>query len=351
MLNRSYVLHTIIVVFAIYSYYGMANADPTCDIVLRSGAFNTSDYAQSSALWLKKRDDICKAEYNSEAEAISAANQIGASIGYGPARLGASVARKTSNNKWSIADSKYCTESTNEIDSTTSTRIKQQITDVALKTWKECIEITQTNKLFVTYKPKNDGTGITGRIERYVRSGGFGSVTGIISSDPSVTVECQIGTSLIKAGTSQNIRIDRSPISISCKKDQYASIRIALTTDQGDQEWIDLLSVNEQNVKTFEDVNETINALRRQIYDLNLNIVAVENRVSKLQINIADSDCIELEPKDVDKNYSDPPVNQRKDLWSWSCPNNKIVVRLREWHLDTAKYIDRVKCCQLSISK
>jgi hypothetical protein len=125
----------------------------------------------------------------------------------------------------------------------------------------------------VTYSPKPDGTGMTGTILRSVRVGGFGNITGIISSDPDVALKCQIGITPVEVGKRQDIRIDRSSIGISCRKDPEASVRVALTTDQGDQDWISLPSVTEQKQTNIDAISDAVNQLRRQLSDLSAQFV------------------------------------------------------------------------------
>jgi len=248
-----------------------AIADDVCDIALTSGAFNTSDYAQSSRLLLKKKDDVCKTDYNTQSEAESAGKQSGGSIGYGGLSLGLSDAKQTSGEKWSIADSEFCRASAEELDSFTSTIVKQQVADVALRAWSECID--KTNKLYVKYSLSPDGTGMTGTIYRSVSlDSGFGNITGVMSSDPKVDVNCHIGTKPIEVNKARSIRIDKGKIGISCNKSADVSVRIALNTDVGDQEWISIPSRAEQKQSTIEAANDAINQLRKQIASLNEQI-------------------------------------------------------------------------------
>src|SRR5262245_1368958 len=93
-----------------------ATGQNVCDAVLSSGAFNTSDYDQTSRILLIKRNDVCRSEYNSAAEARSAAESAGGSIGWGPFSLGATDARQTQSGKWTVADSKFCQATAEDLD-------------------------------------------------------------------------------------------------------------------------------------------------------------------------------------------------------------------------------------------
>jgi hypothetical protein len=95
--HLKYCASAILIFLTTSSFYTISHATSDCDIALTSKAFNTNDYAQSSRLVLKKRDDVCKSEYNSQAEAESTARQSGGSIGYGGFSLGLSDAKQTSS--------------------------------------------------------------------------------------------------------------------------------------------------------------------------------------------------------------------------------------------------------------
>lgn len=256
-----------ILVFVITCYANIATADQLCDTVLKSGAFNTSDYAQTSSFLLRKRDDVCKSDYNSVAEATSAAQQGGASIGYGPFSFGAAEAKQTSSGRYSIADSRFCRASAEDIDSFTSTRAKSQVTDIAVNNWLECVKNTQTNKLFIRYSENTDGTGITGTIIRTIGDdgGAMGRITGISSSDPAQDIACRIGTKNVIVNKEYDLQIEKGKTAFSCKKQANKSLKIALITSQGDPEWILMPSAAEQKQRTIDAVNDAVNALRRQL--------------------------------------------------------------------------------------
>jgi len=265
---KKWVLASIIIFAASLN---VSRASSVCDIALKSGAFNTSDYASNTNFILKMKDNVCNSEYNSKSEAISSARKSGGNIGYGGFSLGASDAKKKSSGKWSVANSKFCKASAQELDSVTSVRAKKQIADMALEAWGACIDNVETNKLFVTYTPNTEGTGMTGTIIRSISvgGGGFGNITGLISSDPDVDLSCQIGTLSVEIGKPLDIRIDKSSIGISCKKSKDDNVKIALTTDQGDQSWINLPSHVKQKQSSLDAANDAINQLRKQISSLN----------------------------------------------------------------------------------
>jgi hypothetical protein len=122
-------LFTFVIVI-ITSTCWSAYADSVCDLALKSGAFNTSDYAETSKILQKKKDDVCDSEYTSLAEATSAAKQSGGEIGYEAFSFKASDATKTGSGKYSIKDSRFCMAKAEQIDSFTSVRAKKIVADL-----------------------------------------------------------------------------------------------------------------------------------------------------------------------------------------------------------------------------
>ena len=262
-----------------------AAADPICEVALKSGAFNTEDFAQSTAVFLRKRDDVCQKDYSSQAEATTAARSSGGSFGYGGYSLGLSDAKQTSNGRYSIKDSKYCRASTEEVDSIASISMKRQMADIALREWGKCIEITQANKLYVQYTPIPDGTGVTGTVIRKVGSGAFGEITGIASSDTEQTskpITCRIGTQLVETGKPITIKFEKTKTNFSCTKEPARNVSISLTTNQDDQEWILLPSAEQQKQAALNSLNDSINALKGKIIASEEKVALVENRLASI---------------------------------------------------------------------
>lgn len=274
----NYILKPLITiaVLAITSGYGIAIAESVCDIALASRAFNISDIEQSSEILSKKRDDLCKTEYFSQENAISSGNNSGLDFSGGGYTLGITDTRQSANRTWSIADSKFCKASAEELNSSTRVHSRKQITDRALQEWGDCIKAT-ANRLFVKYSLNSDGSGITGQLYRGVSAnggGGFGTITGIANSDPATILKCQIGLNSAVAGDHMNVAIIKSPTNFSCNKNAAKNIKMSLITSEGDQIWIDLPSeatlnkrVNQQDVLLGK--NETIEKLNKEIVTLN----------------------------------------------------------------------------------
>ena len=263
-----------------------ANADSVCDLALKSGAFNTTDYSKTSRVMLKKRDDACKAEYSSQAEAASSGQQSGGSIGYGAFSLSASDAKQSSSGKYSIADSKFCKASAEELDSFTSVSAKQQIADIALTEWNKCISSVETSRLYVRYSVNPDGSGMTGTIVRRITGGGnFGKITGIAVANPktSASLNCKIGQKSVGIDQAVDIPFEKTETVLACNKDPAASVSVSLVTSQGDQEWIPLPSATEIKRASLEGTDEAISALRRQVTTLASTVARLSQENGELR--------------------------------------------------------------------
>jgi hypothetical protein len=263
-----------------------ANADSVCDLALKSGAFNTTDYSKTSRVMLKKRDDACKAEYSSQAEAASSGQQSGGSLGYGAFSLSASDAKQSSSGKYSIADSKFCKASAEELDSFTSVSAKQQIADIALTEWNKCISSVETSKLYVVYSVNPDGSGMTGTIVRRIAGKeGFGTITGIAVANPkaSASLNCKIGQKSVGIDQAVDIPFEKGDTVLACSKDPAISISISLVTSQGDQEWIPLPSASDIKRASLEGTDEAVSALRRQVSTLASTVARLSQENGELR--------------------------------------------------------------------
>lgn len=262
----------ILASFLIFSLSGAAYAKNLCDLALTSGAFNTSDYASTSKLFLAQRDDVCSKEYDSKSEANSAARSAGGNLGYGGFTLGGSSAKQSTSGKWSVSSSEFCSASASELDSFTSERAKKQVADSALSAWTSCIKNTATNRLYVSYSLLPNGQGMTGTIHRSVSGDGtgFGNIKGIsssVSNDDAAgkNIQCRIGTEAVAVNQSINIRIDRTQISMSCAKDADANVSVSLITDAGDRDWIRLPSQKEVKQTSTNELRDALVQLRGEL--------------------------------------------------------------------------------------
>lgn len=262
-----------------------------CDVALQSNALNTSDYAKTSSILLSKHDDVCRAEYNSQKEAVNAARSSGASIGYGAYSFGASDAKQIATGTWSISDSSFCKATAEELDSFTSIRVKQQVADIALAAWSECINNVESNKLFATYSANKDGSGITGTLYRSVSRGGVGVITGIIVTGTSDStpgknkeiVHCMIGTTPVSPNTALVINIDRTNIAFQCsKKSKNDVVKVAISTSQGDTPWMQLPSDMEMRNTDIEEANTAIEGLRGRFSKLEEKVIDLDSKLNKL---------------------------------------------------------------------
>ncbi|EXI78949.1 MAG: hypothetical protein AW10_02591 [Candidatus Accumulibacter appositus] len=262
-----------------------------CDIALQSRAFNTNDYASTSSIVLNKRDDACQSKYDSRKEAIDSARSSGATIGYGGFSFGASDARKESSGKWSISDSRFCNASAKELDSFTSVRVRQQVADIALSAWSECIGSVESNQLYATFSPNANGSGITGTLYRSVSRGGVGTITGIVvagapgsssGADGSI-VNCMIGTTVVTPNMTQAITIDRTDIAFQCTKtSDHHILKVAISTTQGDTPWMSLPAPVQIENKKIEETNSALFTLRGRIDELEGKVASLDNNMTAI---------------------------------------------------------------------
>jgi len=275
-----------------------AHGDPVCDVALKSGAFNTTDFAQTTSIVLKARDEVCKSEYNSASEAVSAAQQSGGSVGAGGWSIGLSDARSSGSGKYSVKDSRYCAAKAEDLDSFTSVRARQQIADSALNAWSKCVEITNLDKLFIVYKPMADGSGMTGSIRRKAagENVAFGTIEGIQlagTAEAKQGVACRVDNQDVRPDSRVSIPIRKSKIAISCSKSPTKTVALALNVSVGDQEWIHLDTAQRQEQVRIQQVQDAANANKRELSLQQEKLMGIEQKVGAMATNTSVTDRIE----------------------------------------------------------
>jgi len=285
-------LKRTIVVAMLSALQGGAMAQNVCDVALKSGAFNTTDLAQTTAIVQKAKEDVCNSEYNSASEAVSAAQASGANIGVGGYTLGASDAKATASGKFSVKDSKFCSAKAEELDSFTSVRARKQIADSALAAWTKCIETTNRDQLFVAYTPLSDGTGMTGILRRKVtnENANFGTIEGISTTATGAMrtqVSCRVGTTEVKPDTKVSIPINRTKIAITCSKPATQTIAISLNATVGDQEWIYLNSAERADQLKQQTLQDALNAQKRELMSSNERIADLSRKLAAVEASPA----------------------------------------------------------------
>ncbi len=260
-----------------------------CDTVLATKAFDTTDFSQSSSIFLKKRDAACQQDYNSQSEAVAAGQAAGGSIGYEGFSFSANDARQSSSTKWSIKDSKLCTASAEELDSITSSSVRRQVASIAVAAWAGCISSVETSKLFVEYTSNADGSGMTGIIHRHLgENGGVGKIIGIIGSiqGKDNRIKCSIGTMPIKLNDTINIQIDKARTALACSKPSDIGLKISLVTTEGDQDWISMPSASVQKQLNVANLNSSIGALRIRLEKFQSE---VGGKITEIKFSVSDN--------------------------------------------------------------
>lgn len=288
---------------------GVVQAESICDVALKSGAFNTSDFSQTTSILMKSRDEVCKSEYDSASEAVAAAQQSGGNVGYGGLSVGLSDVKATSSGKYSVKDSKYCSAKAEELDSYTSVRARQQIADSALNAWSKCVESTTRDQLFIVYKPLSDGTGMTASIRRKVSadSASFGTIEGIATSATGTTrseVSCRIGTQNVRPDTKVSIPIDRAKISMTCGKPAQKAVSIALIATVGDQEWMHLETAQRAEQIRVQTIQDALNAQKRELEAQSEQTSALAKKVSAIEATNASLTTLRNTVKDNTDNIT-----------------------------------------------
>lgn len=260
--SKEFCIYLVVLLLLIFKGAN-AQTPSVCDIVLTEKAFNTTDYSQTSRIMLKKRDDVCRSEYDSAQEAYSSAQQAGGSLGYGPWSVGLSDAHQNSKGKYTVSDSRFCKASAEELSSYTDTSFRQQVADIAVSAWLSCIRTFKNNQLFIHYTLNNDGSGITGSIFRSVANhGSFGSVTGITVNSNKLKVikglSCKIDTQDIPVNQKINIQLLKTPTSFDCIKDSNTEMSISLVTSEGNQGWIVLPTRSEVKKSQYQPGNSKL---------------------------------------------------------------------------------------------
>ncbi len=250
----------ILLVGLLMLVFNCANAQPpsVCDTVLTQKAFNTTEYSQTSRIMLKKRDDVCRSEYNSAQEAYSSAQQAGGSLGYGPWSVGLSDARQNSNGKYTVAESRFCKASAEELSSYTDTSFRQQVANIAVSAWLSCIKTFKNNQLYIRYSLNSDGSGLTGDIFRSFSEDNahFGEVTGIaVNARESKGLSCKIDTQNIPINQKVTIQLVKTPTSFDCIKDPNAEMRVSLQTSLGNQGWIVLPAKSPAKKQQYQPID------------------------------------------------------------------------------------------------
>lgn len=328
---KRYLLVVAIILATTPQVYGST----VCDAVFRANAFNTTDYSSSAKFLLKKRDDVCSKQYDSESEAKTAARSAGGSIGFKGFSLGGSAAKKNSNDKWSLSSSEFCRSSAAEIDAMTSETMRSQVTDLAVEAWRSCTEKTLANKLLIEYKQNKDGTGIRGRIIRSIASEGggvgIGMITGIINNKPQVDVKCTIGRTSVKMNEEIEIRFDRTHTSFFCNKPANDIASISVNTSQGDQTFIDLYSEQEYKQAKIDEVNDSVTALRQLVDDVKLELsTKINEQVSFSAKNKLLGDSANADISTLQATIESLKSNQTGVLKSQNCMLHKKRIK-KDW--------------------
>lgn len=307
-----------------------------CDSVLANRAFNTTDYETSADIALRKKEDICSADYSNLQEAQSKVTSSGFGFGVPEFTLNASDASSSGTSKISIKDSRFCSLTQDEFISKTSTRYRTQVANGALAAWRECITKTNENLLFISYEPRADGNGFSGTIYRKVSGdiGAFGTITGIQTDEGTrrSLVKCTIGNHRIDVNRGRSLKRDiKGPTTaFICSKPPKLRVAITLITSEGSPPPITLPSLAELTKLAAEKKEVTaisaIAALRIEIDSLKkLNSDLSSAIQQERQDRLAENKNLGFTLNNMDVRLTDQIKGLPKMVFRWKGSNDGTV--------------------------
>lgn len=279
-----------------------AHSQESCDVVLQTQAFNRADSSISSRIALAKKEELCSSNFSSDEEFRSSAKSSGFSLGIITVSVGASGTRSSGSGSSEMTKEDFCSIDNADIEKVYDWSQSIQNTDAAVLAWRECVEKTNDNALWLEYMPNADGSGFAGVIYRTVGKGGARanlSITDMViqpetrSSDVTCTIEGQTVTqqSLREVGP---VTFDTTKEGIQCTKPSNAGVFIIFGTDQASLDPVFFPSSNGLRNLDIAETNESVEALRQQLERLQSRLSAVD-RVATDAGTVAGANKAELE--------------------------------------------------------
>lgn len=238
-----------------------ASAQISCDVALTSRAFNVTTSSVAENIAFSRRDDICRATYNSLEEAKGAAKNAGFNVSYAGIGIGASGAKTTSNNRTDISSTDFCQATAEDFKRSFSSTYDQQIADAALSAWTHCVE-KNSNALYISYTISTDGQYFSGTIIKTVSLGPFlSTISGIAAVGMSPNkVECNIGGLSYKPGK-LNVPITTTRTVFGCRKLADEGVLISVQTTGDALPPISMPSRKELSENRFNEIETRLDTL------------------------------------------------------------------------------------------
>ncbi len=247
-------------------------SDAICATVLKEKAFNTSEFSQVISINLKTRDEYCDKDYLSQGEASSAGNSASASLGYDLIEFGTSEVKTTSNNKFSIKDSRVCKAKADDIQALTTNNAKSSMTDKANETFLKCIQIKASeNAKYVLYTVSENTESLDGDIHtRVAQHGKLTDTLQGIQVEPAIEkdIKCAIDLKNYPVNKVINIKIEKTPFNFKCSKPASTEGTLTLKMEQGDSVSIPLNSPKAKEQNKLDQLEAQNNELRNKLTKL-----------------------------------------------------------------------------------
>ena len=217
------------------------------------------------------RDRLCHDEYNSLNEARSAAQSAGFNLGYAGFTIGANGAQQNAGGKTSISQTSFCSANSADVRASLASNYEEQVTNVAVKAWADCVRESQENLLYISYKLRPDATGFDGLLHLTANQGALGrTITGILVGGVATTVRCNIGGKWYSPEDVQKepAVIQTTGTALSCNKDSDVSANVSFQTSQGAVDFIELPTKIDLTSSRTSDLFNTLAEMQLKISDL-----------------------------------------------------------------------------------
>lgn len=222
-----------------------AMANGVCDIALSNNAINKTNFEITSTLAFQKKEDLCRAEYDSKEEFNSSARNSGFNLGYKGLEIGHSGGKRSGSGRLSFESEEFCKANRQDLNTFYTAVFESSIADVALAAWRDCIAKTERNILFLEYNESTDATGATGYLRRQMTRGDQTLIITDMKVQPkSVNASCFINGEEIKRGK-VDVKLNSTDEGFTCDKPVDKNVRIGFDTNVGSPVFMELSSQKE----------------------------------------------------------------------------------------------------------
>jgi hypothetical protein len=217
-------------------------ADSTCDIALRSNAFDTENSNSNLNIAMSKRQDLCNKDYSSLTEAESAVSAAGFNASYGAISLGGSKSSGSTSGRTSIKNTDFCNATNETFQKSLQQNYSKSIGSVALTTWLACIKETNSNALHLEYRITENGGGLIGTIRTRANDGSLkATITSFLADGGNIDlkkpkIRCSFdgATYFPEQVPKAGIDITKTEVAVTCFKMQDQDLYVTIRTTNKD---------------------------------------------------------------------------------------------------------------------